>query len=80
MNELTLSAVGVISGTPEHTVLRIKRLAGQWIIENYLGACVGEAADRAAAITLARQCCDAQEASLIAVLGETGEMEMIIDV
>ena len=80
MSELTLSAVGVISGTPEHTVLRVKRLAGQWIVENYLGASVGEASDRTAAIALARQCCDAQEASLIAVLSGTGEMETILDV
>ena len=80
MNELTLSAVGVISGTPEHTVLRVKRLGSQWIVENYLGASVGEASDRDTAITLARQCCDAQEASLIAVLSETGDMEAILDV
>lgn len=80
MSELTLSAVGAISGTPEHTVLRVKRLGGQWIVENYLGASVGEAGDRAAAIVLARQACDAHDASLIAVLSETGEMETILDV
>ncbi len=80
MNEPTLSAVAVLSGTPEHTVLRVKRLAGQWIVENYLGASVGEASDRATAITLARQACDTCDASLIAVLSETGDMETILDV
>jgi hypothetical protein len=80
MNEPTLSAVAVISGTPEHTVLRVKRLAGQWIVENYFGVCVGEASERDAAIALARQACDTCEASLIAVLSEKGDMETILDV
>ncbi len=80
MNELTLSSVGVMSGTPEHTVLRVKRLGSQWIVENCLRARLREAGERRNAIALARQCCDAQEASLIAVLSETGDMEAILDV
>ncbi len=80
MNEPTLSAVAVLSGTPEHTVLRVKRMAGQWIVENYLGACVGEASERDDAIAQARKACDTCEASLIAVLSETGDMETILDV
>jgi hypothetical protein len=72
--------MAALSGTPEHTVLRVKRLAGQWIVENYLGVCVGEASERDAAILLARRACDTCDASLIAVLGESGDMETILDV
>jgi hypothetical protein len=80
MSTLILSTAIGCSGTPEHTALRVKRLGGQWIVENCIGVCVGEAGQREEAILLARTVSDTHQASLIAVLGENGEIEMVLDV
>jgi hypothetical protein len=80
MSELMLSTATGCSGTPEHSVLRVKRLGGQWIVENCIGVCVGEASRREEAISLAARAVDLHQASLIAVLGENGEIELVLDV
>jgi hypothetical protein len=80
MSTLILSTATGCSGTPEHSVLRVKRLGGHWIVENCIGVCVGEASRREEAISLAVTAIESHQASLIAVLGENGEIEMVLDV
>ncbi len=67
-------------GMPEETSFTVKKVDGQWVVENNVGESVGQTADRAAAIILARRSATEQKASGISVLGEDGSVEETIDV
>lgn len=64
-----------VGGVPEETSLRVEHLGETWIVENCLGASVGDAEDREEAIKLARTISQAQEVSSICVHSLDGSVE-----
>jgi hypothetical protein len=67
-------------GTPEETGLTIRLLQDEWIIENGTGESVGAAKDREDAVAMAVNAARTENASVISVLGEDGEVERTIKV
>lgn len=64
-------------GTPEETSLTVKRLGGEWVVENGLGESVGSAPDREGAERKARELVDTQKASGFSVVDDHGAAEAV---
>jgi hypothetical protein len=78
MNETSNPAAE--AGTPENKSLHVRLLGERWIVESEEGSSLGEAADRDAAIAVARKVAGTEKASSIAVHSEGGELETTLDV
>ena len=72
------SAASMCGGTPEETCLRVEHLGECWIVENCMGESLGDAAEREAAIELARLALEAQDASCICVHTLDGSVEQTL--